>query len=142
MVDCTKVVEYTLSSIFFCVNLAWLCVSLALPCSDVPLLVISSACCAVFTCITLALRCGALRFGVSIVSNTYFQIIQFCVALSFFIFCSCVAFPLYPDVDKLQCHPVVFYFAFVKCCIFIICISYAFMIALMTLVLMSIYGKK
>ena len=86
-------------------NLVWLCVSLALPCSASPLLVISSCCSAVVGCITLALQ---LALPLRIVNHAYFRIVMFIIALPFFIFGCCIAFPLYPIIDTIDCHLVIF----------------------------------
>jgi|694.fasta_scaffold00968_40 hypothetical protein len=107
------------------VNLAWLCVSLALPCSASSLLVISSCCGAVIGCITLALQ---LALPLRIVNHTYFRIVMFIIALPFLIFGCCIAFPLYPIIDTIDCHPVIFYFAFVNYCSVIVTLALSLVI--------------
>jgi hypothetical protein len=94
-------------------NLAWLCVSLAFSCLASPLLVISSCCGAAFNCIGFALE---LALPSRIVSHKYYRMVIFIIALSIFIFGCCIAFPLYPVIDTIDCHPAVFYFAFVHYC--------------------------
>lgn len=101
------------SFIGFSLNLAWLCVSLALSCLASPLLVISSCCGAVFNCIAFALE---LALPSRIVSHKYYRMVIFIIALSIFIFGSCIAFPLYSVIDTIDCHPAVFYFAFINYC--------------------------
>jgi hypothetical protein len=104
----------------FGLNLAWLCVSLALPCSASSLLVISSCCGAVIGCITLALQ---LALPLRILNHTYFRIVMFIIALPFFIFGCWIAFPLYPIIDTIDCHPVIFYFAFINYCTVIVTLA-------------------
>ena len=104
----------------FGLNLVWLCVSLALPCSASSLLVISSCCCAVIGCITLALQ---LALPLRIVNHTYYRIVLFIIGLPGFIFGCCIAFPLYPIIDTIDCHPAIFYFAFVNYCTFIVVLA-------------------
>ena len=106
----------------FCLNLAWLCVTLALPCSASPLLVISSCCGSVLACITLALQ---LALPSRIVSHKYYRTVVAFIALPIFIFGCCIAFPLYPVIDTIDCHPAVFYFAFVHYCTVIAAIAFA-----------------
>lgn len=104
----------------FCLNLAWLCVTLALPCPASPLLVISSCCGSVLGCITLALQ---LALPSRIVSHKYYRMVVILIALPIFIFGCCIAFPLYPVIDTIDCHPAVFYFAFVHYCTVIAAIA-------------------
>lgn len=101
-------------------HLAWLCVSLALPCSASSLLVISSCCCAVIGCITSALQ---LALPLRIVNHAYYRIVLFIIVLPFFIFGCCIAFPLYPIIDTIDCHPAIFYFAFVNYCSVIVTLA-------------------
>lgn len=106
----------------FCLNLAWLCVTLALPCPASPLLVISSCCGSVLGCVTLALQ---LALPSRIVSHKYYRMVVTLIALPIFIFGCCIAFPLYPVIDTIDCHPAVFYFAFVHYCSILAAIAFA-----------------
>ena len=118
-----------------CLNLAWLCVTLALPCPASPLLVISSSCGAVLGCITLALQ---LALPSRIVSHKYYRTVVFLIALPIFIFGCCISFPLYPEIDTIDCHPAVFYFAFVHYCSILAVI--AFVLTLYTSIGFCVWG--
>lgn len=119
----------------FCLNLAWLCVTLALPCRASPLLVISSCCGSVLGCITLALQ---LALPSRIVSHKYYRTVVVFIALPIFIFGCCIAFPLYPVIDTIDCHPAVFYFAFVHYCTVIA--SIAFTLGIFIVISFCVWG--
>lgn len=121
--------------IAFCLNLVWFGVTLGLPCPASPLLVISSCCGSVLGCVTLALQ---LALPSRIVFHTYYRVVVTLIVLPIFIFGCCIAFPLYPEIGTIDCHPVVFYFAFVHYCF--ILTSIAFVLTIYTSIGFCVWG--